>query len=81
MGRYGKNMRDCCDSPAQRGSLHVRGCPSGVAAIAADQIETMRQARLWIAGQPYTMTSRIATRTEMVDALTKAIGEPLEGWE
>lgn len=26
MGRYGKNMRDCCDSVAQRGQAHIRGC-------------------------------------------------------
>lgn len=28
MGRYGKGMRDCCDSPAQRNQDHVKGCPS-----------------------------------------------------
>lgn len=26
MPPYGKNMRSCCDSVAQRGSRHIRGC-------------------------------------------------------
>lgn len=26
MGRYGKNMRDCCDSVAQPGTPHIVGC-------------------------------------------------------
>jgi hypothetical protein len=26
MGKYGAGMRDCCDSPAQAGQAHIRGC-------------------------------------------------------
>jgi hypothetical protein len=27
-GKYGKGMRDCCDSPAQKNQPHVKGCKS-----------------------------------------------------
>ena len=26
MGRYGKDMRDCCDSVAKQGVPHIKGC-------------------------------------------------------
>lgn len=26
MGKYGRGMRDCCDSPAQQGQPHIKGC-------------------------------------------------------
>lgn len=28
MGRYGTGMRDCCDSLAQQGTPHIKGCPN-----------------------------------------------------
>lgn len=28
MGKYGKNMRDCCDSVAEPYAMHMSGCPN-----------------------------------------------------
>lgn len=44
MGRYGKNMRDCCDSNAQRGQAHIKGCPSKEAALEAKALDLAREA-------------------------------------
>lgn len=44
MGRYGKNMRDCCDSNAQRGTPHIKGCQSKEAALETKAVVFAREA-------------------------------------
>ena len=45
MGRYGKGMRDCCDSPAQAGQNHIPGC-----VFVSDMLEQMARDNGWIVG-------------------------------
>lgn len=45
MARYGKGMRDCCDSVAKEGVPHIKGCPNATPATSDTDVPAIK--RYW----------------------------------